>query len=384
MAMYEPIRDAFREMNNLMLDSQQWDERRAQINSDREFKQQMLMSELEQRRFNNDMAVKEGLLRERGEQRLADGAAFRRFDANRKWEVEKELAADNQEWHGERMAKSQMERDKMQRELDEEQKFLDQRDEWLQTNTDEVFQDPIEKASQAGNAIGAELRTLEARYKKLDPNNNRTTGMRGILKERINAARAKFEKATANLHSSKTRVQTWRDQADAARELAPLWMRHEPGTGQALLRIADAYDKRADSDEANDLARAKMTAKQKEDTSYKDRFDRYSKFYGDLDANNQIFLTEGAQGRVAIAQTVAQKYADEGKGSPGQLFLIGLNAVDKVENKLQNDLAIIARNEEGLLNRKEVQDAMVKRVQKFRETYQYVPEYASKLDIPGD
>jgi hypothetical protein len=71
MALYDPIRDGFREFNNLLLDSKQWDERHAAAEADKDFKWSVLESNLVQQEFQNEMAQDRLLLLQHGDIRAA-------------------------------------------------------------------------------------------------------------------------------------------------------------------------------------------------------------------------------------------------------------------------------------------------------------------------
>jgi hypothetical protein len=71
MALYDPIRDGFREFNNLLLDSKQWDERHAAAEADKDFKWSVLESNLVQQEFQNEMAQDRLLLLQHGDVRAA-------------------------------------------------------------------------------------------------------------------------------------------------------------------------------------------------------------------------------------------------------------------------------------------------------------------------
>jgi hypothetical protein len=71
MALYEPIRDSFREFNRMLIDAQTWDERHAQRESDKKYKHAVLQSNITQRAFENEMSAKSMDLRNKGETRAA-------------------------------------------------------------------------------------------------------------------------------------------------------------------------------------------------------------------------------------------------------------------------------------------------------------------------
>jgi len=386
MAMYSPIRDAFADMNKLMLDSQQWDERRAAANQQAELKHTMLQSQIEQRQFNNDMSQKEYLLRERGADDRAEQSEFNRMHANRQWEAAEEVAGDNAEFHDARMKKASIERQQMQNDLDEENNFLDERDKWLQDSTNAVFKDPVESAMRADDSIRGEIKSLEGRLSNMNSKNPRVIGPRGALKEQINAARGRWEKSTVANQGPEQRIKSWREAADNARELAPLWLSHgRTQEGNALMRIADAYDKRATGELANAVkARAdrdKIMAKD----AWDKRFDRFGRFYGEMDDNNQIFLGPGAQGRVAIAQQVSQMYAEQGGMTDGELFLLGMKGVDTVEQDLASkvqkiEAAIQAGAIDPLLGRESITAVL----EEYGQEYKYIPEGFEQFMSPNE
>jgi hypothetical protein len=57
MAKFDALREGFREMNNMLIDSQQWDEKHKANEADRQFRGIMLQNNLEQRAFENGMAL---------------------------------------------------------------------------------------------------------------------------------------------------------------------------------------------------------------------------------------------------------------------------------------------------------------------------------------
>ena len=67
MALYDPIRDGFREFNRMLIDSQQWDEQHEIRAADREYKQTILRGNLVQREFENQMAEKRMFFQEKGD-----------------------------------------------------------------------------------------------------------------------------------------------------------------------------------------------------------------------------------------------------------------------------------------------------------------------------
>lgn len=69
MALYDPIRDGFREFNNLLLDAKQWDERNAAAEADRAYRHSVLESNLVQREFENQMTQKRFILAQSGDVR---------------------------------------------------------------------------------------------------------------------------------------------------------------------------------------------------------------------------------------------------------------------------------------------------------------------------
>ena len=69
MALYDPIRDGFREFNRMLEDSQQWDAAHAQRAADTKYKNTVLQSSLVQREFENQMSEKRQLLLDRGDVR---------------------------------------------------------------------------------------------------------------------------------------------------------------------------------------------------------------------------------------------------------------------------------------------------------------------------
>ena len=72
MAAYEPIRDSFREFNRMLTDSQSWNARHASSTADRELKQTMLLNQLEQQKFSNEMTTRAMVISEEGNDRAAD------------------------------------------------------------------------------------------------------------------------------------------------------------------------------------------------------------------------------------------------------------------------------------------------------------------------
>ena len=76
MAQFDALRDAFNGFNNMLLDSQQWDEKHKAREADREYKHTILRGDMMQREFQNNMAKNDYKLRERGEDRLADSLQF--------------------------------------------------------------------------------------------------------------------------------------------------------------------------------------------------------------------------------------------------------------------------------------------------------------------
>lgn len=71
MALYDPVRDGFREFNRMLVDSQQWDEQHAARAADRAYKDTVLQSNLVQREFENQMAGKRHQLAVNGDNRAA-------------------------------------------------------------------------------------------------------------------------------------------------------------------------------------------------------------------------------------------------------------------------------------------------------------------------
>jgi len=386
MAMYSPIRDAFADLNKLIQDSQQWDERRAAANADREFQNRVLTSQLEQRQFNNEMAVNEQDLREAGEERLADDSAFRRMNANRQWERDGIKAGQDTEFHNARMDKMAVEQENLAMDMQERKQFVKDRKEWLGQATQDIFVDPISKRTEAGAAISQKIKGLENRMGKMGPNNVRNLTARAGLKQQVNQLKGELERETAGANTPEERIDTWRAQADEARKLAPQWMKQEPKTGQALMDIADDYDRRADAERDAIIDAKKASAKAKNDAKAKDswdkRYDRFTKHYGKLDANNQIFLDPAAKGRTAIAQTYAQAMETTGQYTQGELLLQGFAAVDTVEGKLEQDLALIEQDvAEGLLSPEEYPEEKAARINKFIKKYGYDPTAQENLEV---
>jgi len=73
MSNFEALRQGFSELNRMLTDKQQWEERHSKAQADRDFNHVMLQSQIEQQSFNRRMATKTHALAERG----ADLAASR-------------------------------------------------------------------------------------------------------------------------------------------------------------------------------------------------------------------------------------------------------------------------------------------------------------------
>jgi hypothetical protein len=72
MAGYEPIRDSFRELNRLVIDSTTWDERHAATAASNRRQEMMDRNTMAQQEWSNSMAERKMVLDERGEKRLSD------------------------------------------------------------------------------------------------------------------------------------------------------------------------------------------------------------------------------------------------------------------------------------------------------------------------
>ena len=89
MASYQPLRDAFKDINQMITDSQQWDAQHKQNALANERKDIMLQSELQQREFTNSMAQKKFQLEQMGEQRAAKALDQQILNQNRNWGIAK-------------------------------------------------------------------------------------------------------------------------------------------------------------------------------------------------------------------------------------------------------------------------------------------------------
>jgi hypothetical protein len=93
MALYEPLRDAFDDLNKMIVDSQQWDAQHAAREADNEYRHAVLKSNLQQRRFENDMAEQVMEIRVNGDQRAADAAERAILESNRNYEAQQDRFA---------------------------------------------------------------------------------------------------------------------------------------------------------------------------------------------------------------------------------------------------------------------------------------------------
>lgn len=387
MSVYEPLRDTFREFNNMLIDAQQWDERHAQNTADRELKQQMLLSELEQQQFNNNMANKEFTLRRQGQERLAEESLFNRMHTNRKWDLEKKAAGRDAAFHVQRMKQMKTEQANLELDLKQKQELAATREGMLGNATREVFIDPIARATKEGAGVLKEIKSLEARYSKMK--DARFTPARAGIERRINQAKAKLAEVSAPAQSSQAKVETWRAQAAKARELGLEWFnKGDTQTGQALMDIADDYDDYASGEIAANAKSAADAAKAVAEDEWDKRYDRFAKQFGQLDANNQIFLNPAAKARVALAQQWSTKLANDGKTvtdpetgkktkvklSQSDLFMEGITVVSTVEKLLEADLAGVDDElQQGILKPEEAAEERQKIINDFIKDYEYDP-----------
>ena len=96
MAQYDALRDAFGSFNKMLLDSQQWEEKHAAIEADRQFKHTILKGDMMQREFQNQMAKNDYKLRERGESRIADSQKFQQDMSIKNYNLAKAQAGRDQ------------------------------------------------------------------------------------------------------------------------------------------------------------------------------------------------------------------------------------------------------------------------------------------------
>jgi hypothetical protein len=97
MALYQPLRDAFNDLNKMIVDSQQWDERHAAREADNKYRHAVQMANIKQQNFQNDMSVKAYDLRERGEDRAADAAEQRILENKRNYDLSSKIHQFNKD-----------------------------------------------------------------------------------------------------------------------------------------------------------------------------------------------------------------------------------------------------------------------------------------------
>jgi hypothetical protein len=83
------LREGFRELNRMLIDSQQWDARHAQRQADNEFKHAQLQSNLQQQDFNNRMTTARLELANRGETRAAEKMRIDLANYNKDYKLRK-------------------------------------------------------------------------------------------------------------------------------------------------------------------------------------------------------------------------------------------------------------------------------------------------------
>lgn len=119
MALYQPLRDAFNDLNTMIVDSQQWDERHAAREADNEYRHAVQMANTKQQNFQNDMAVKAYDLRERGEDRAAAAAEQRILENKRNFDLSSKIHQFNKDKFKETQEVNDMNMKKTQLEIDE-------------------------------------------------------------------------------------------------------------------------------------------------------------------------------------------------------------------------------------------------------------------------
>jgi hypothetical protein len=95
MAVYEPLRDSFREFNRMIIDAQQFDAMHEQRAMDNRMKNTILMGDLKQRAFNNEMTVRAANLADKREDRAALALSQQILNQNRNYLAGREDAQSN-------------------------------------------------------------------------------------------------------------------------------------------------------------------------------------------------------------------------------------------------------------------------------------------------
>ncbi|GAF77698.1 unnamed protein product, partial [marine sediment metagenome] len=90
MGIYDPLRDSFSELNRMLIDAQQWDEKHAEMAADRNYKAVTLQSNLQQQEFQNQMAQRRLNLTERGENRADSALAQTALNQERNYKLSQE------------------------------------------------------------------------------------------------------------------------------------------------------------------------------------------------------------------------------------------------------------------------------------------------------
>jgi len=103
---FSPLREGFRELNNLLLDRQQWDAKHAERKAAQETNRLNQLNSFEQQKFQNQMAIGNQELKKLGQEQTARAFDFEVQKADRKyaldlkkWEADKDRQADVREAH---------------------------------------------------------------------------------------------------------------------------------------------------------------------------------------------------------------------------------------------------------------------------------------------
>jgi hypothetical protein len=321
MAAYEPIRDAFREFNRMIVDAEVFDKEHAIRRNDQEMKRLTILNGLEQQAFNNRMMEKEFALRVRGEKRMAENAGHARRMSLLNYGLNVEAGKRDQTRLEDTVANSQLNRQVTEHNLDlsiaanaprpmnlaglvSEENMLDS--EFQSEFTDMMQRNGI-AMDRSGNVTDLEgnlrelkpleqrnlligISSLNDRYLDSDAEvRNDIASMELNVQELLKARdeipagpmhQAKRAPFTAELNKIRGmqqremakltpagQVKRWTEQADRLRRQARALASLEPKMAEAALTSADALDKRVKDIHDANLARLTKGSKDKEPTT---------------------------------------------------------------------------------------------------------------------